>query len=143
MADFKKVAVNISVIGVLILAIFSWIIITQTQNNPKNLITNNTIINNTYSDLYGQISSAQSGGDSAVESFGNVTPTQSYGIVDVTSIVSTTKIFRALILGVYNVVIELPVKILGIPPIVAGVLSAILILFIILGTWAIWRGVAT
>lgn len=141
--DFKSLAVNISTVGVLILAIFSWTIVTQTQNNPQNLITNNSIINSTYYELYGNLSAAQAQGDQASSTFGNITPSQSFGIVDVTSVVAPTKIFRSLILGVYNIVIELPMKILGVSPIVAGVIDALLLLFIILGIWAIWRGVAS
>lgn len=141
--DFKSLAVNISIVGVLILAIFSWTIVTQTQNNPQNLITNNSIINSTYYELYGNLSAAQAQGDQASSTFGNITPSQSFGIVDVTSVVAPTKIFRSLILGVYNIVIELPMKILGVSPIVAGVIDALLLLFIILGIWAIWRGVAS
>jgi len=140
--DFKSIAVNLSVIGVLVLAVFSFTIIVQTDNNQANLITNNTIVNSTYYNLYGQIYTAQQTGDSASQSFGNVTPTQSFGIVDVTSIVTTTKVFKSLILGTYNAIIGLPIKILGVPEIVAGVIDALLILFIILGIWAIWRGVA-
>jgi hypothetical protein len=38
--------------------------------------------------------------------------------------------------------IELPIKILGVPETVASVIYAILFLLIILGIWAIWRGVS-
>ena len=143
MVDFKGFFINIVVMGVVILGIMSFIIISQTNNNTENLITNNSIINNTYGNLYGNISSVQSTGDLAGQNFGNITPTQSYGIVDVTSVVSPTRLFSAFIQGTYNVLIELPIKILGVPPLVAGALDAIVALIVILGIWAIWRGVAS
>lgn len=140
--DFKKVFINMLVVGVIVLGIISWIITTQQQNNTAELITNNTLINKSYGNLYGNISSTQEQAGTASTNFGNTTPTQSYGIVDVSSVVSPTNIFKSLIIGTYNTLIELPIKILGVPPIIAGVIDAILILFIILGIWAIWRGVA-
>lgn len=142
MADFKNIVGNMMIAGILVLSIYSWIIITQTNNNPGALITQNSVINKSYGNLYNNLSSAQGTGDSASSTFGNITPTQSFGIVDVTSIVSPTRLFRSLILGTFNSVIELPIKLLGVPPVVAGVIYAILILFVILGIWAIWRGVA-
>lgn len=141
--EFKDVFSNVLISGILVLSIFSWIIITQQQNNPAELITNNSLINKSYGNLFSNISSAQSQGDSASITFGNVTPTQNFGIVDVSSVVSPTNVFKALLIGTYNVLIELPVKILGVPPIVAGAIDSLIILFVILGIWAIWRGVAS
>lgn len=140
--DFKTVAINLMVVGVLVLAIMSWTVITQTQNNPSQLITNNTLINQSYGDLTTNLNSAQSTGDNAEDTFGDITPSQSFGIVDVTSIVSPTRVYRTLIVGTFNILIELPLKILGVPPVVSGVVYAILFLLMILGIWAIWRGVA-
>jgi hypothetical protein len=141
--DFKGIFINLMVVGVLVLSIMSWIIITQQDNNTAQLITNNSIINDSFGALTVNLGSAQDIGDSAQSTFGNITPTESYGIVAVTSIVSPTKLFRSLIVGTYNILIELPIKILGVSPAIAGVIDAILFLLIILGIWAIWRGVAS
>lgn len=141
--DFKRTVTKILVMSVVVLAIFSFVIITQTNNNTKYLITNNSIINASYGDLYNNISSTQAQGDSASRNFGNTTPTQSYGIVDVNSILSPTRLFKSLTLSTYNSIIQLPIKILGVPPMIAGVIDALLLLFLILGAWAIWRGVAS
>lgn len=140
--EFRSIFIGIVVVGILFLAIFQLTITTQNQNNQAQLITNNTVINQSYGGLTTQLGTAQAGSDSASNTFGQITPTQSFGIVDVTSIVSPTRTFRALLIGTYNVMIVLPAKILGVPPIVVGVIGAILMLTIILGIWAIWRGVA-
>jgi hypothetical protein len=141
MTDFKNLFINVVVVGVLTLAIFSWVIIVQTQNNPAQLITNNSLINDSFGELTSNLEQAQDNANTASETFGEITPSQSFGIVDVTSVVSPTRIFRSLLVGTYNVLIELPIKILGVPPIIAGVIDATLFLLIILGIWAIWRGV--
>lgn len=140
--DFKQIFITVMVAGVMVLSMMQWVIITQTQNNPAELITNNSLINESYGALIVNLEGAQGVGDTATTTFGNITPTQSFGIVDVTSIVSPTRLFRSLLVGTYNVLIELPMKILGVPAAVAGVIDAILFLLIILGIWAIWRGVS-
>lgn len=141
--DFKKITINMMLASVFILAVFSFVIVTQQDNDVSYLITNDSIINDTYGDLYSQLDDAKGDANLSSSTFGTTTPTQSYGIVDVTSVVSPTRIFKSLILGTYNIMIQLPVKILGVPPIIVGVIDAVLILLVILGIWAIWRGVAT
>lgn len=141
--DFKGLFISIIIVGMVILSIMSFTIQLQTDNNTAELITNNTIINNSYGKLESNLSSARTNADSAEQTFGGVTPTSTYGIVDVTSVVSPLRIFRSMVVGTFNVLIVLPVKILGLPPLISGVLSAILFLLIILGIWAIWRGVAS
>lgn len=141
--DFKKLFINMAVVALITLAIFSFIITTQTDNNTGNLITNNSIINNSYGNLYNNLSGYQTDANSISSEFGIVPPSSSFGIVDVGSVVSTTSVFRSLTVGTYNILVALPIKILGVPPLVTGLISAIFVLLIILGIWAIWRGVVS
>lgn len=141
--DFKNLFTTFAIVSLMVLAIFSFVISTQSSNNSANLITNNSIINDTYGNLYGNVSEFQASSDTASGTFGIAPPTSTFGIVDVASITGTTRIFRALTTGVYNILIQLPMKILGVPAIVVGLIDAIILLLIILGIWAIWRGVAS
>ena len=138
---FKDIFIKLMLVGVLFLSIMSWIIITQTDNDQSNLITNNTLINKSYGDLSSQLTSTQSQGDTASGTFTNITPTSNLGFVTVTSIISPTRIFRGLILGTYNVIIALPAQFLGVPPVILAVINSILVLLLILGVWFIWKGV--
>jgi hypothetical protein len=139
--DFKGVIINLVIVGVIVLSIMSFFIITQVDNNSANLITNNSLINGTYNGLTSNLGNAQTQADTASQTFGNITPTEQFGVVDVTSVVSPTSLFKTMGLGVYNILIQLPMKILGVPPVVAAVIDAILILLLILGIWGIWKGV--
>ena len=138
---FKDIFIKLMLVGVLFLSIMSWIIITQTDNNQSNLITNNTLIEKSYGNLSIQLTSAQSQADIASGTFTNITPTSNLGFVTVTSIISPTRIFRGLILGTYNVLIALPAQFLGVPPVIIAVINSILVLLLILGVWFIWKGV--
>ena len=139
--NFSDIFIKLMVVGMIFLSIMSWIIITQTDNDPSNLITNNTLINKSYGDLSSNLGNTQSQSDTASGNFENITPTSNLGFVSVTSIVSPTRIFKGLIIGTYNVLIALPAKFLGVPDVIIAVINSILALLLILGIWFIWKGV--
>ena len=138
--DFKKTFIAFALLGLVILGIMSFAIQFQKDNDSPERLTDNQIINNTYSDLLGNLSNSENSAKEQDTVFGNVTPTQSYGEVEITSIVSPTKAFKSMILGTYNILIKLPSQILGVSPVVSAILSAILILLLIVGIWAIYKG---
>ncbi len=139
--SFKDIFIKLMMVGVIFLSLMSWIIITQTDNNTANLITNNTLINKSYGDISANLGSTQSEADIASGTFTNITPTSTLGFVTVTSIVSPTRIFRGLIIGTYNILIALPAQFLGVPETIIAVINAILALLLILGVWFVWKGV--
>ncbi len=138
---FKDTFLKLMFVAIMFLSVLSWVIITQTENNTLNLITNNTLINQSYGDLTSNLGETQSEADKASGVFENITPTSALGFVTVTSIVSPARIFKGLTIGTYNILIALPAQFLGIPEPIVAVLNAILALILILGIWAIWKGV--
>jgi len=139
--DLKKLLMNIGILGLFVFSIITFIVITQGNNSVSNPITNNSIISTTYSDLNTTLGSSQRQAQTASDNFGNITPTQQYGELEVTSIVSPTRIAQTMILGLWNIYIKLPILILGVSPAVAELISTILVLFLIIGIWAVWKGV--
>ncbi len=138
--DFKNLFGTMVISGIFVLAMISFITIIQTDNNANQTITDNELINSSYFDLIGNLSDTRSNSQSSLDNFGKTEPTKSLGELDVTSVVSPTKVFKSMIVGTYNILITLPMKWLGVSPIVASVISSILILLIIIGIWAVWKG---
>ena len=141
--DFRKTFINFSMLGLVIFGMFSFIIIFQYDNNSSERLSDNEIINDTYNNLYIELGEAQNVGNEQNTIFGETNPTQSYGEVEINSVVNPTKAFKSIILGVYNVLIKLPAQIFGVSEIVGGIISAILIILLIIGIWAIWKGSIT
>ncbi len=132
--------VKITLIGVIFLAMMSFVIETQTDNNPEFLITNNTLINDSYGDLISNLGSTSiKESEIADDTFGQITPTSPLGLVEITSVVSPTRIIKGLVIGTYNILIALPAHFLRIPEVFIAVLNAILLLSLILAVWAIWK----
>lgn len=141
--DFKGLFISLSVSALLVFAIMNFVITTQVDNNPQNLITNNSVINETYGELYNKISESQGSGDTAYQSFTNATPTQSFGVLDIVGVVSPTRIFSTVGIGFYNTIIKLPASFLGVPEEVMAMIDSILLVLIIIGAWAVWKGVVS
>lgn len=139
--EFRKVFINMALLGLAILSILSFVIIFQADNNASEKIIDNEIINKTYYDLYGNLSTSQSIASQQNNIFGEVKPTESYGELQIDSVVSPTKAFKSFLLGVYNILIKLPSQFLGISTIVTAIITAILIISLIVGIWLLWKGV--
>lgn len=139
--DFKELVSAFAFFALLVIAIFSTVIVTQDANNAPQNINENTLVNDTFNDLLGNLSDAQNTGETVSGVFGTITPQQDVGVLDVTAVVSPTKIFKTFTIGLFNILIRLPMQILGVNPVVASVISAILVLVLIIGIWAVWRGV--
>ena len=139
--DFKKLIGNIFVSALFVFAIMTFVIIIQTDNAVLEKITDNELINDSYGDLQTNLESVQPTGQASLDNFGTSTPSErQLGELDVSSVVSPTKLFRSASIGTYNILIKLPMVVLGVSPVVASVISSLFILLLIIGIWAIWKG---
>lgn len=139
--ELKSIYVNMIMVALVILAILSFTFIVQSDNNAPQQLKNNPLINETYEDLYSNLTGGEEQARTTSDVFGNFTPNENLGVWEVTPIVSPTRLLRTLSVGYYNIFIQLPVKVLGISPVVAAVLNGILIFLLIIGIWALWKGV--
>lgn len=138
--DLKALLITMGTLGLLIFGMMSFILITQNDNQVAIPITDNTLINATYGELQSELNSAQTKSESSLSTFGNVTPTQQYGELEINSIISPTRTIRTIIIGFWNILIKLPQVVLGVSPTVSYIISALIGLLVIIGIWAIWKG---
>ncbi len=141
MSDIKSILRNMVVLGVLVFSIMSYIIIIQSDSDMDlvNRITNNSLINDSYGEL-GLSLDNQNSAENSLDSLEDVPPTDYVGDLNVGSTVSATRTARSMVVGLWNIYIKLPIVILGVSPIVASAISSILLIFLAIGIWAIWKG---
>jgi len=139
--DLKKLLTNVAILGLFTFSIMAFIVTTQNDSGVPYPITSHPLINETYESLEGNLTSSETHGKIASGNFANITPTQEFGELEVTSIVSPTRIMRTIIVGFWNIFIKLPQVVLGIDSGVASLISSLVLIFIIIGIWAIWKGV--
>ena len=141
MSDIKSILMNMVVLGVLVFAIMNFIIVIQSDGNigQENMITNNSLINDSYGELSVSLSN-QEISENSLNSLEDFPPSESFGDLNPSSTVSATRTARTIITGLWNIYIKLPQVILGVSPIVAAAINSILLIFIAIGIWAIWKG---
>jgi hypothetical protein len=141
MSGLKPILKNMTLLGVLVFAIMNFIIIIQTDGNmsQNDIITNNSLINDSYGDL-GTSLNSQSSAENSLNSLEDIPSAEKVGDLDVGSTVSATRTGRAIVVGLWNIYVKLPMVILGVSPVVAGAITTILLLFLVFGIWGIWKG---
>lgn len=141
MSSIKSIVMNMIILGIFVFGIMNFIIIMQVNNSvsPENRITNNSLINKSHGNLASSLNQ-QTTAETSLNSLEDVPPTEYVGDLDVGSTVSTTRTTRSIIVGLWNIYIQLPLIILGVSSVVAGAITSILLTFIAIGIWAIWKG---
>ena len=141
MSDIKSILKNMVVLGILVFAIMSWIIIIQVDGDmdQENMITNNSLINESYGDLSVSLDT-QNSAEGSLNSLEDNPVTPGVGDLNPASMVSATRTSRTMVTGLWNIYIKLPMVILGVSPIVSGAISSILLILLAIGIWAIWKG---
>ncbi len=141
MSDIKSILVRTIILGLLVFSLMSYIVIVQNNNDVdlEQRITNNTLINDSLGELETSLNQ-QTASENALNALEEVPPQEYVGDLNVASTVSATRTARSIIVGIWNIYIKLPLVILGVDPAVAGAITTILLIFIAIGVWAIWKG---
>ncbi len=139
MAKFYELFVNFMLVGLVVLSLFAFSVFFQQENNVEDPFIQNTLMNNTYNNLYDSLNNLREESQAQKTLFESENPTGGFGTILLFSIVSSGKVFNGMVVGVFNTLIKLPVVILGIDPVIVSVLSTILIITIIVGLWIIYK----
>ena len=95
MVDLKQIFTTTSIVGLFVFGIMFFIISVQADNGVSTPITNDSRINTVYGNLSSQLSIAKSNEQKVFNTFGNTTPTQSYGELEVGSIFPQTNTVKS------------------------------------------------
>lgn len=139
MANFEKTFITLALFGLMVIAIFSFVINVQNDNEASDGIINNDLVNNTYSDLGGKIDNDVRSAESSYVSFNENNPTIDAGQIVLSTIVSAGKVFNGMGIGFYTIIVKLPARYLGIDEKVLGIIFTIIVLVIIIGLYILAR----
>lgn len=136
---FKEMWSNFALFGLFVFAMFSFIVLFENNNNISDPLVSNTIFNNTYNNLRGNLSSFEEETERQKEIFENTNPVIAFGALIIDTIVSSAKIFLGMISGIFGILVILPATFLSIDPIIIGLIESILIVAIVLVAWKLYR----
>lgn len=141
MADFKSLFVGIILSGLFLFSLISFGIMTGSNNLDNQSIIQDPRINQTYSRLYGNLTTQQSVAENQTTNFEKENPTDSFGSLLFFSIVSFGRVIRSTLISMYNVTfgfvfeVLLGATYLPVTLAIGGILLVVLIIYL----WRLFR----
>ncbi len=137
MVKFETLFINFALTGLLVVSILAFGFGFQSDNNASETIFNNTLVNDSFSQLMNDLGGMRDQSQTQKELFETEKPTAGFGSLILFSIVSSGKVFTGITIGLFNIFIKLPMVLFGVNQVVASVLSTIMIVVVILGIWVV------
>lgn len=139
MVKFLDLFTKFVIIGLVVLSMFTFTAFFQSENNIDNKFIDNSLMNETFNSLRTNLTGFRDISQDQKNLFESENPTRGFGTILLFSIVSAGKVFNGMLVGIFNILIKLPVVVLGLDPVVVSALSTILILTIIIGLWIVYK----
>ncbi len=139
MAKFYDLFMNWMFVGLVVVALLSFGVLYQEDNNANGKFIEDSLMNQTYTSLRTDLGELRDQSQAQKTLFESENPTSGFGTILLFSIVSTGKVFNSMIIGVFNTIIKLPTVVLGLDPIILSVIGTMLILTIIIGLWIVYK----
>lgn len=139
MAKFYDLFMNWMFVGLVVVALLSFGVLYQEDNNADDKFIEDSLMNETYTNLRTDLGGLRDQSQAQKTLFESENPTSGFGTILLFSIVSTGKVFNSMIIGVFNTIIKLPTVVLGLDPIILSVIGTMLILTIIIGLWIVYK----
>ena len=139
MAKFYDLFMNWMFVGLVVVALLSFGVLYQEDNDADNKFIEDSLMNETYTSLRTDLGELRDQSQAQKTLFESENPTSGFGTILLFSIVSTGKVFNSMIIGVFNTIIKLPTVVLGLDPIILSVIGTMLILTIIIGLWIVYK----
>jgi hypothetical protein len=137
--SFESLFLTFILVGVMVLSILAFSITFQSENQVSDPFTQNEFINRSYSDLESDLNEYSTTSQLQKTLFERETPTAGFGTLILFSIISAGKVFNGMVVGVFNILIGLPVSILGADAVLVSVFGTVLIIIIIIGLWRLYK----
>ena len=137
--EFKDLIITALLVGLFIFAVISFGVQLSKNNNANMSILNNPSINKSFVSITSELEEAEDTAESGrVGLWSGIPILEEVGIV-LDSIVSVGQVFSGMVIGVFGITFELITTTLGIPPIVLGVITAIILISIVLLAWSVFK----
>jgi|TARA_Y100000310_G_scaffold97876_1_gene95551 hypothetical protein len=136
--EFRKFWVSFILVGLVLFSLMAFVVQFQ-EDHGKSTVLENSVFNDSYQALQTNLTGFRDTSQSQKENFEADPPTLSFGALIIFAIVSAGQIFAGMIVAIFNILIVLPASFLGIPPLVIGIFSSILVLTIILLLWRLFK----
>ncbi len=139
MGDFKNIVGKFLVAALVIFSLFSYIIVTQSENEAVDPLRNEQRFNESLESLIVSIDESTAAAEEKYGVFASEEPKSGFGSIVLFGIVSVGKTFSSIVFGVFGAIIKLPLTVLGIPSTVYSLILTWLIILVIVAVWLLYK----
>lgn len=139
MANFENILGKFLFSAMMIISLFSFVIIVQSNNNAVQPVAEDEIFNDSFGEINRQIESSTTEAQEKYGSFNSEEPQTGLGSIVLFGIVSAGKTFSSLVFGFFSAVTKLPLTVLGIPPNVYNLILIWLVILVIISAWLLYK----
>lgn len=137
--SFREMFTMFSIVSLMVFSTISFVVLLQEENDAPTSLLDNSLINSTFISLSGNISEQEVSTNTSKGAFDSDVPAPGFGSLIIFAIVGVAQGFTSIIITTYNILIILPLSILGIPSQVANILGSILMMTLIFLAWRLYR----
>ena len=139
MARFEDIYGNLAMIGLIVLALFSLIVIVQSDNEATQPLIEDKLFNSTYLNLNNTIANLEETSSGKYSLFSTEKPVLGFGSIVLFTIVNVGKTFGDVIFVIFTLAIKVPLVILGVDPTIISMLVSFLVISIIIAMWVVYK----
>ncbi len=139
MANFQDMFGNFLWLGLFVLAGFTFIVFTQDSNNAAQPIIENELFNESFEDLSSTLGGLEDTSGLQYGQFIGEEPKTGFGSIVLFGIVSAGKTFGNVVIGLFTILIKLPLVVIGIPQTLFSVIITWIIISLIIAAWILYK----
>lgn len=139
MVKFLDIFGNFLFLALFITAGLSIVIVTQSDNDALQPISDNDLFNEASGNISATLSSLEDVSGLQYDQFTSEQPKAGFGSIVLFGIVSSGKTFGTVILGTFTVIIKLPLAVLGLPQTLISAIITWIIITLIISTWLLYK----
>ena len=139
MVRFEEMYGNFIMVGLMVLALFSLIIIVQNDNDATQPLVENELFNSTFINLTENLDSLEETSSSKYSLFSKEKPALGFASIVLFTIVNIGKTFANVMFIIFTLVIKLPLVVLGIDPTITSMIISLLTISVIIALWIVYK----
>ena len=139
MPKFEEIFGNFSMLGLMVLALFSIVVIVQSNNDASQPLIANELFSSTYGNLNDTIATLEGTSSSKFDLFSKEKPAIGFGSIVLFTIVNIGKTFGNIIFIIFVLIIQLPLIVLGIDPTIISMVISFITISVIIALSVVYK----
>jgi len=139
MAKFEDIFGTFAFLGLMVLALFSVIILVQSNNEAEQPLIENELISGTHGSLNKTIASLEGTSSTQYDLFSKEKPAPGLGAIVLFTIVSIGKTFGNMIFTIFILIIKVPLIVLGISQTIVAMIISFLTITVVIALWIVYK----